>query len=162
MSNRARLRPLRDDDVPFVLALNDRDVDLLAPLDADRLALLRGWADRADVIELDGRAAGFVVTFGPGTGYDSENYTWFTKRFGDGFYYLDRIVVAAHARRRGIGRFAYDTLEEVGRPFGRMTLEVNVDPPNHGSLAFHEARGYAVLGRRGEPGHVVALMAKEL
>ena len=43
-----------------------------------------------------------------------------------------------------------------------MTLEVNVDPPNHGSLAFHASRGYAEVGRLGEPGHVVGLMVKEL
>ena len=41
-----------------------------------------------------------------------------------------------------------------------MTLEVNVDPPNHGSLAFHQRRGYVEVGRLGEPGHVVGLMAK--
>jgi uncharacterized protein len=53
-------------------------------------------------------------------------------------------------------------MEDAARPFGRMTLEVNVDPPNLGSLAFHERRGYVEVGRLGEPGHVVGLMAKEL
>ena len=50
----------------------------------------------------------------------------------------------------------------VGGVAVRMTLEVNVDPPNLGSLAFHERRGYVEVGRLGEPGHVVGLMAKEL
>ena len=162
MSESPRLRPIHDDDVPIVLALNERDVELLSPLDETRLAQLRQWADRADVIDVGGAVAGFVLTFGAGTDYDSENYVWFTQRFGDGFAYLDRIVIAERFRRRGLGRFVYDELEALALPFGRMTLEVNVEPPNEGSLAFHGGRGYAELGRRGDPGHVVALMVKEL
>lgn len=157
-----RLRPIDDADVPVVLDLNERDVELLSPLDADRLEQLRGWADRADVIDVDGDVAGFVITFAPGTAYDSPNYTWFGERYGTDFAYLDRIVIAEPFRRRGLGRFVYDELEGAARPRGRMTLEVNVDPPNVGSLAFHAARGYAEVGRQGEPGHLVALMAKPL
>lgn len=164
---RPRLRPITDDDVATVLDLNDRDVELLAPLDAGRLEQLRGWADRVDVIDVGepgggGPVAGFVVTFRAGTAYDSENYRWFVERFGDDFYYLDRIVIGAEFRRRGLGRLVYDTLEEVARQVGRMALEVNVDPPNDGSLAFHLGRGYVELGRLGRPGHVVGLMAKDL
>jgi len=43
-----------------------------------------------------------------------------------------------------------------------MTLEVNVDPPNPPSLAFHSGRGYVEVGRGGPADHVVSLMAKEL
>lgn len=157
-----RLRPIGERDVPLVLALNERHVELLAPLDEQRLTRLRASADRAEVIVVGGVVAGFVVTFGPGSGYDSENYRWFAGRFGDRFYYLDRVVVAEGFRRRGLARMVYDALEEVARPFGRMALEVNVEPPNEGSLAFHRGRGYVEVGRRGEPGHLVALMAKEL
>lgn len=157
-----RLRPIATGDVATVLDLNERDVDLLAPLDAARLTQLQGWADRADVIDVGGRFAGFVVTFGAGTDYDSENYRWFTERFGDRFSYLDRIVIAPGFRRQGLGRLVYDELEALAQPTGRMALEVNVEPPNEGSLAFHRARGYVEVGRLGAPGHVVSLMVKEL
>ena len=43
-----------------------------------------------------------------------------------------------------------------------MTLEVNVDPPNPPSLAFHARRGYVEVDRHGPPEHVVSLMTKEL
>ena len=162
MGPQPRLRPITDDDILTVLDLNDRDVELLAPLDAGRLEQLRGWADRADVIDLGEQVAGFVVTFAAGTDYDSENYRWFGERFGHDFAYLDRIVIGAEFRRRGLARFVYDTLEaEVART-GRLALEVNLEPPNRGSLAFHHGRGYVDLDSRGEPGHVVTLMAKEL
>src|SRR5689334_15612474 len=88
-----RLRPLTDADDEDVLALNEANVANLAPLDSERLHLLRSWAHRADAIEVAGEVAGFVLTFQPGTPYDSENYRWFHDRYGRDFYYLDRIVV---------------------------------------------------------------------
>lgn len=148
--------------MPAVLGLNHRHVELLSPLDAQRLLWLVGVSDHADVVEVDEGVVGFVVTMAPGSDYDSDNYRWFASRYGESFYYLDRIVIAEEMRRRGLAAFVYDAMEEIAHGFGRMTLEVNVDPPNLGSLAFHERRGYDEVGRRGEPGHVVGLMAKEL
>lgn len=153
------LRPMTDDDVLTVLDLNARDVELLSPLDAPRLRLLRGWADRALVLDVGEEIAGFVLTFAPGSPYDSENYRWFAERYDD-FTYLDRVVVGERFRRRGLARRVYDELESHAR--GRMALEVNLDPPNEPSLAFHRGRGYGEVGRLGEPGHVLSLMVKEL
>ena len=68
------LRPIAATDVADVLALNERNVDLLAPLDAARLEQITAWSHRADVIEVDGEFSGFVITIGPGTAYDSPNY----------------------------------------------------------------------------------------
>lgn len=155
-----RLRPLSDDDVEAVLALNHRNVAALAPMDESRLRQLQGWADRFDVVEHDGAFAGFVVTFAPGSPYDSENYRWFAERHVRGFYYLDRIVLHESVRRQGLGGFVYDALEAVARRHGRMALEVNLVPRNDASLAFHARRGYAEVGRLGDEQHLVALMEK--
>lgn len=156
-----RLRPLTDADVAFVLDLNRRNVELLAPLDGPRLDRLRGWSARADVIELAGEPAGFVLTFGPGTAYDSENYRWFSQRF-DRFCYLDRIVIDDRFRRGGLGRAAYDELEADAAAHGRMVLEVNVVPPNEPSLRFHRSRGYVDLAELGDEKKKVVLMEKDL
>lgn len=152
-----RLRPVGAADADDVLALNERNVELLAPMDADRLALLQSLSDRCDVVEVDGRFAGFVITFAPGTTYDSENYRWFAARHDD-FYYLDRIVLHEDFRRRGLGRFVYDELEAVAAGHGRMVLEANHD--NEASLAFHRGRGYVEVGELGDPDHRVVLMEK--
>jgi predicted GNAT superfamily acetyltransferase len=157
-----RLRPLAEADHAAVLALNETEVALLAPMDEARMGQLRGWAHRFDVIEVDGGFGGFVVTFAPGTAYDSENYRWFTTRYGDRFYYLDRVVLDGSVRRRGVGGRVYDELEAVAAAYGRMALEVNVVPPNAPSLAFHAARGYGEVGRLGDDEHAVALLIKEL
>lgn len=156
------LRPMTDSDVPAVLQLNADHVELLSPLDAARLEQLRGWASRADVIVCDGRTAGFVLVFSPGTAYDSDNYRWFGTRFGDHFDYLDRIVIDDGFRRRGLASAVYDAVESAARTRGRLTLEVNVDPPNDPSLAFHHGRGYAEVEQLGEPGHRVSLMVRDL
>ena len=156
-----RLRALTESDVPRVLALNEAEVKMLAPMDELRLRLLHDVAHQFAVIDVDSTFGGFVVTFAPGTDYDSENYRWFTERHGEhGFYYLDRIVLHEDFRRQGLGGFVYDALEPVAARHGRMALEVNVVPRNDASLAFHERRGYVEVGRLGDPGHLVALMEK--
>ncbi|MGN6253265.1 MAG: GNAT family N-acetyltransferase [Marmoricola sp.] len=155
------LRPITPADHAAVLALNEANVELLAPMDADRLVRLRQWADLAHVIEHEGRFAGFVLTFLPRSAYDSVNYRWFAQRYDD-FCYLDRIVLAPEVRRLGLGTRVYDEIEQRARPHGRMTLEVNSEPPNVPSLRFHEARGYAEVGTQEALGHVVSLMVREL
>jgi predicted GNAT superfamily acetyltransferase len=155
-----QLRPVTDADMPEVLALNERNVEALAPMDEDRLQLLQKWSDRFDVLEHDGGFAGFVITFAPGSPYDSENYRWFTERHSSGFYYLDRIVLDESVRRQGLGGFVYDELERVAARHGRLCLEVNLVPRNDASLAFHDRRGYQEVGRIGDAAHLVSLMEK--
>jgi predicted GNAT superfamily acetyltransferase len=155
-----RLRPITDADLDDVVALNDRHVELTAPMDRARLVELAAAADRADVIEVDGRFAGFVLTFVPGAPYDGTHFGWFAERYED-FCYLDRIVVHEDFQRRGLGTFTYDEIEGgCGRPV--LALEVNLDPPNEPSLAFHRARGFAEVGRTDASGHLVSLMVKRL
>jgi predicted GNAT superfamily acetyltransferase len=154
------LRPLAEADVERVLALNAAHVQLLSPMDRARLEELRGWATRFDVIVTDGAVAGFVVVMGPGTAYDSPNYRWFTERYGEDFDYLDRVVVDDAFRRRGLASAVYDVVEAAAARRGRLALEVNLDPPNEASLAFHRARAYREVGQLGSTGHIVSLMVR--
>ncbi len=157
-----KLRRVEPSDHADVLALNQANVVKLAPMDQARLHQLDGWADRFDVVDVDGEFGGFVVTFAPGSAYDSENYRWFAERHGHGFYYLDRIVLADSHRRQGLGSFVYDEIEQVARRYGRLALEVNLVPRNDVSLAFHDRRGYVEVGRLGDDAHLVAMMEKQL
>ncbi len=159
---RLSLRPIRPEDHDYVLELNHRHVDLLSSMDAERLGFLLEHADHADILDVRGERAGFVFTFAPDAGYDGENFAWFGERFGADFYYLDRVVVDDAFRRRGLGAAAYDELERAAAPYRRMVLEVNSEPPNEPSLAFHRQRGYVDVGTRGAPGHRVAMLAREL
>ena len=156
------LRPIGPADHPRVLAWNHDHVELLAPMDEPRLQALLALADLGCVIDDGGRDVGFVLTFAAGAAYDSANYRWFTERYRD-FYYLDRVVVDTSARRTGVATRVYDEIEERARSLAPvMCLEVNLDPPNEPSLAFHRRRGYVEVGQDDGTGHLVALMAKEL
>lgn len=155
------LRPITPADHNFVLDLNQRNVEVLSAMDAARLKELLALCDRGDVIEHDGQQAGFVLTFAPGAGYDSHYYRWFTERYADAFYYLDRIVLDDSFRRLGLGQQAYAEIEAGAAAYGRMTLEVNVEPPNQASLDFHSRRGYAEVDRLGDQ-KVVAMLCLDL
>lgn len=156
------LRGIQPRDHAAVLALNDANVPAVSAMGEDRLIELLGLADRADVVDIDGAVAGFVLTFAPGSTYDSPNYRAFSVRYGTDFYYLDRITIDVGARRRGLGTFVYDEIEQVARPYGRLTLEVNTRPPNEVSMTFHRRRGFVEVGTRGDDHAQVALLAKEL
>jgi predicted GNAT superfamily acetyltransferase len=92
--------------------------------------------------------AGFVLCVPSGLDYWSNNYKWFTARFNE-FLYLDRVVVAARTRGQGVGTRLYDDLHAtVKGKWPRVTLEVNLQPPNPGSVRFHERLGYVPVGVR--------------
>lgn len=150
------LRASTPKDDSAILAWNEADVHFLAPMDASRLAYLRRHAHAVDVIETEGSRAGFVITFVEGSDYDSPNYRWFTERERE-FQYVDRIVIDPAHRGRGLGRRVYRALIErhPGRP---LLAEVNVEPPNTTSLAFHDAMGFEEVGRLGGHPYGVVLL----
>jgi predicted GNAT superfamily acetyltransferase len=156
-----KLRALVRADWPAVLSLNEASVHELSELDGERLQFVLTCAHRALVAEAQGAVVAFAVAMAPRAAYDSSNYRWFSERF-ERFLYLDRIAVDPRHRRAGIGARLYDEMEAAARPFGRMVCEVNLEPRNEASLAFHEARGYREIARLQHPGKLVALMSKEL
>ena len=158
-----RLRALTESDVLRVLALNEAEVEMLAPMDELRLRQLRDLAHRFDVVEVDGAFGGFVITFAPGSAYDSENYRWFRERHGDGFYYLDRFVLAppaaaARGRRAGLRRGR-------GRRVGVRPDDARGQPrPPQRRRRWPSTprRGYVEVGRLGDDGHLVSLQTKSM
>lgn len=156
------IRTLLPTDADAVLRLNEESVTALSPLAAADLEVHRRSAAHAVVCEVDGEVAGFALAYGPGSPYESINYRWHHERFSD-FLYLDRIAVASARRRHGIGTALYEHLEGYAAGHGRMVCEVNSEPPNPESLAFHTRRGYRVIGRlRQLDGHETVMMEKPL
>ena len=133
----------------------------------DRLAFIIDESEIALVAEVDGSVAGFVLVLAPGSQYNSANYRWFMDRYDDAMY-LDRVALADRAQGRGIGSRLYAEVDTHiadrrgrGLPGARLTLEVNIDPPNEPSLAFHAKHGFDELGRlHGHDGIVMSMMSK--
>jgi uncharacterized protein len=156
------VRRLVREDRERVLELNQASVQELSPLDEPRLDYILALAHRSLVVEHGGEVVGFSIAIAPGKQYDSDNYRWFAERY-ERFLYLDRIAVDARRRRLGLGARLYDAMEAAAEPFERMVCDVNIEPRNDASLAFHAARGYREVGQlaHGEV-KTVALMSKEL
>lgn len=159
------LRAIEASDLRPVAALNDREVPRVSPLGVDGLRAQLPRCDVALVAVADDRIVGFVLALAPGANYDSVNYRWFEGR-GTDHLYVDRIVVAMAHRQRGIAGMLYDAVEARARETGRseVTCEVNVRPPNPSSMAFHERRGFAEVGRQDTTGGTltVAMLALPL
>lgn len=139
-----RLEPIRAEDEPAVLALNNVHAAELSWLEPDRLSHLRAealLALRAGMVDA------FMIAFDQSADYDSPNFLWFRDRYPR-FAYVDRIAVAEHARGRGLARHLYERLFDEARRLGYpvVTCEVNLDPPNPASDAFHLAMGFRDTG----------------
>ena len=131
-------------DEPAVLALNNEHAAELSWLEPERLSYLLGQAFHARKI---GGVEAFLLTFDQDAGYDSPNFLWFRRRYPR-FVYVDRVVVAPFARGRGHARRLYEDLFAQAAAAGHrlVACEVNREPPNPGSDAFHAALGFREVG----------------
>lgn len=126
------------------LALNAEVQHWTSPLDLPRLRALLGWAAAAPAVVAGDRLDGFLLGFGPGSAYDSPNYRWFDARL-DRFAYVDRVIVAPPAQGQGLARRLYDAF--AAQAPGPLVCEVNSQPPNPGSDAFHARLGFVEMGQ---------------
>jgi uncharacterized protein len=131
-------------DLPSVLALNNAHATELSLLSRAELGQLLSQAFYAKRI---GALDAFLIAFDQDADYASPNFLWHRQRTRK-FVYVDRIVVAPHARGRGLARALYeDVFRHAARAgHGRICCEVNADPPNPASDAFHAALGFVAVG----------------
>ena len=106
-----------------------------------------------------------IVAMHEGCGYDNPNFAWQARHF-ERFYYIDRVAVSAAARGQGLARRLYNDLEQVARRNGheRLVCEINAEPPNPKSDAFHQRLGFVPVGEQflESYGRRVRYWAKEL
>ena len=127
-----------------LLELNNLNAEALSWLDEARFLRL---VDEAFLALATPEGDALLITFRQAADYDSPNFAWFKARF-DRFVYVDRIVISESGRGKGLARAAYKHLFEAAKAGGhtRITCEVNADPPNPVSDAFHAAMGFANIG----------------
>jgi hypothetical protein len=145
-----------------LLALNNSHAQELSWLEPERLEYLVREAFLARRI---GALDGFLLAFDQDAQYDSPNFLWFRARYKR-FVYVDRIVVASSARGRGCAKKLYGDLFEqaVGAGHERVVCEVNSNPPNPESDAFHAALGFVEVGSASihDGAKTVRYLAREL
>ena len=160
------LREYRPDDLPRLHELNEGGYPGVASETIEKLGHIADESVITVVAELDGEIAGFCLVLAKGADYDSVNFIWFGERYDD-FVYLDRVAVDPKFKRRGVGRAMYAEVErllaERCPTATEFTLEVNIEPRNDESLAFHHSLGFIEVGQQDtDYGTRVSLMTKSL
>jgi len=144
------IRRIQAEDHPFVLRLNEENVEVLAPMDEARLEMFERIAELFYVGFADGKPAAFLIALREGRQeYDSENYIWFSHNYPE-FLYIDRIVIDAPFRGMGLGEQLYKEVFRHAAETGVsvVTCEVDTVPYNGPSLKFHEAMGFREVGEQ--------------
>lgn len=142
------IRPVRKEDYDFVLQTNKDNVEVLSPMNTDRILLLASMTEQFLIAEVNGTPAAFIMTFREDAkAYDSENYQWFSAKYSS-FLYVDRIAVAAPYRNMGVGSALYKAVFEhakhISVPY--ITCEIDTIPYNAVSLNFHKKMGFHEVG----------------
>ncbi len=159
------LRKAENKDLIKVLELNEESVHFLSPLNMEKLEHLVSKSELFEVVEVDGEVEAFVLTITEGKDYDSVNYLWFAKHY-ERFLYIDRVVVSVKMNGKGLGSMLYKSVFEYAKQhnFPFVTAEIDINPPNPGSLSFHEKYGFNEVGKQTVAGgkKIVSLQAVRL
>ena len=142
------IRKAEEKDYPFILRVNEENVEVLSPMGEDRIREFSKWSELFLIAEVGGNPAAFLLALREGLAeYDSENYLWFSKNY-EKFLYIDRIVIDAPYRRTGVGKALYQEVfryaDAAGVPF--VMAEIDTEPYNEVSLGFHQAMGFREVG----------------
>ena len=133
--NELEPRLFLESDIDAALELNNLNTPAVGELDRVQLQFLVDHSLYSFAIGADTLHA-FCITFAPGAPYTSVNYQWFSQNYSD-FVYLDRIVVSENMRNQTLGEKLYLAVEQrmiKDRCAPILTCEVNLNPPNHGSI----------------------------
>ena len=142
-------------DLTPLLALNNAHATELSPLAEPRFRHLIAQARLARHLP---PADALLLAFDHTADYDSPNFLWFRARY-PAFLYVDRIVVASHARGRGLARQLYTEVFAQAGPLP-VACEVNQLPPNPASDAFHAALGFTPAGAATHSGKTVRYLTR--
>jgi uncharacterized protein len=133
-------------DATAILSLNNEHARETSALDDAGLTTLLNMALYARGV--DRGTTAFLIALDHNASYGSPNFQWF-KASRRSFVYIDRIIVSSAARGSGIARLLYQDLFATAKRAGhdRVVCEVNIEPPNPVSEAFHAAMGFDAVGQ---------------
>ena len=140
------IRPLTKNDSTSLWMINEEGLPGTGKVSEDEIISLLDYSELAIGAFNRDRLLGFVICLPPGTEYASLNYAWFNQRY-DSFLYVDRIAVSPDSRNQNVGTSLYSEVIAVARENEvPVAAEVNLVPPNPGSIRFHERNGFTEVG----------------
>ena len=142
------VRPIEPGDLPAILALNNSHSLELGHVEMEKLVYFVSIAAVAIAMGPAGNPDAFLVAFDHALPAQGPNHAWFLARHPR-FLYVDRVCVHPQARKQGLARklYAFVLAEAARRKTPVVCCEVNSDPPNPLSDAFHAALGFREAGR---------------
>jgi len=154
------IRRLESKDVTAAWKINEQGLPGTGKVSHDEMLDLLSLSELPLGIFDDGEMLGFVLCLTPRTRYASLNYAWFNERYQE-FLYVDRIAVAVQHRDRGIGSLLYGRVIEHAESLQfPVTAEVNLTPPNPGSIRFHERHRFKEIGVFNQENKSVTMMLR--
>ena len=148
------VRPVEANDLDVLHQINEASTPGVGSVSLERLTkLVFELADVVLVAVKDGQPIGFALLMVEGNRYDSRNYAWVMDSYVS-FAYVDRVAVSERARGLGVGGLLYEkAIEHYDGKRPVLMAEVNLEPPNPGSLKFHKRHGFIEVGERWEDGN---------
>lgn len=159
-----QIADVTSDDLDEVLRLNEDSVPHVSSVCLSQMQWFAANAHYFRVARSGGQLAGFLIGLRPGLSYESPNYRWFSENYNE-FGYIDRVAVAAAARRNGVASRLYeDFAATLDGEVDVMTCEVNIRPANESSMRYHEKHGFIRVATQETEGgkKEVALLEKKL
>jgi predicted GNAT superfamily acetyltransferase len=159
-----RIRAAERRDFEAILAITEEGRPGVSALTQAELDAMLAMPSSLLVAEAGGEIAGYLITYPVGAAYDGEEFVWFSDHYRD-YLYIDQVAVGAGWRRAHVGTRLYQTAEEMAATQGltSITCEVNLEPPNPVSVAFHTRVGFREVGTlETRDGRRVSLLRKEI
>ena len=144
------VRDIEIADLPRVLEINNTNTPGVSELKLSELEVDLSNSLHALAIDNEyGEVCAFCITFDPGAPDAGDNHRWFAERY-ESFVYLDRIAIDSNHQNRGLGALLYQSVEQhmlKSAEHSLLCCEVNLEPPNPGSLRFHQRIGFTEVGQ---------------
>ena len=158
------VRNIVSTDVTRVLEINNANTPAVSELTMDELKSdLRNSLHALAIENEQGEVCAFCITFAPDAQDAGNNHRWFAERYKS-FVYLDRIAIDSNHQSRGLGALLYQSVEQHmldSAEYSLLCCEVNLEPPNLGSIRFHKRIGFTEVGQHSpQQGYVVSLLQK--
>ena len=158
------VRNLEITDLARVLEINNANTPGVSELTMAELQTdLKNSLHALAIDNEHGKVCAFCITFAQDASDAGDNHRWFAERY-ESFVYLDRIAIDSDYRNRGLGVQLYQSVENMmlqSSEHSMLCCEVNLKPPNPGSLRFHHRIGFTEVGQQSfDTDYTVSLLAK--
>jgi predicted GNAT superfamily acetyltransferase len=160
------VRNIEISDVARVLEINNANTPGVSELTLSELETdIKNCLHALAIDNEHGEVCAFCITFAPDAPDAGVNHQWFADRF-ESFVYLDRIAIDPTYQNLGLGVLLYQSVEQqmiASAQHSLLCCEVNLEPPNPGSLRFHHRIGFTEVGQHSpQQNYLVSMLSKNL